>query len=394
MHGNLRTVLGVATAIGLVGTGVVLSRGTPVAHAGPGVPTDGTIADVAERVIDGVVNISSSHPMQRVVDVDPFFNDPNSPAQGAPDAHKALSMGSGVIVSTSGRILTNWHVVDGATDIEVTLHDGSEQRAKVIGHDARGDVAVLQLEGKVPGNLHPLSFGNSSAMRLGDIVLAIGDPMGVGKSVTMGIVSAKGRASVGIEDYEDFIQTDAAINPGNSGGALVNLKGELIGINTAIASKSGGYQGIGFAIPSNMAKPIMDMLLADGHVSRGYLGVDIVTVNSEIAQQQSLGNVRGVMVSAIQTGSPAAVSGLVAGDVVTAVDGTEVRDSGTLRNLIAMSKVGSTVSLDVFHKASGKRTIRAKLGELPDAQEVHPQRQPKQQPRRVPQPQPQLDDDE
>jgi serine protease Do len=197
-------------------------------------------------------------------------------------------------------------------------------------------------------------------------VLAIGDPFGVGKSVTMGIVSAKGRGNMGIEEYEDFIQTDAAINPGNSGGALVNLKGELVGINTAIASKSGGYAGISFAIPSSMAKPIMEMLVKDGRVVRGYLGVSITTVTNALQDEFKLGTNRGAVVSSVQQGSPAAKAGLVEGDVITAINGTEVRSSDVLRNTIAMIKPGTQVDLSVVARNASKKVVKAKLGELPD----------------------------
>jgi serine protease Do len=227
---------------------------------------------------------------------------------------------------------------------------------------------VLQLKGKVP-SLKPLPFGDSGSLRLGEVVLAIGDPFGVGKSVTMGIVSAKGRGNMGIEEYEDFIQTDAAINPGNSGGALVNLKGELVGINTAIASRSGGYAGIGFAIPSNMARPIMDMLVKDGRVSRGFLGVNILTVNADLASKHKLGAARGVVVADVQADSPAAKAGLAQYDVVTAINGTEVKTSDTLRNTVAMIKPGTTIEMQVVTRDGSKKVLRAKLGELPDAKQ-------------------------
>src|SRR6185369_8112512 len=192
---------------------------------------------------------------------------------------------------------------------------------KVIGVDPKADLAVLQLKGPLPA-LKPLAFGDSNQLRLGEVVLAIGDPFGVGKSVTMGIVSAKGRGGMGIEEYEDFIQTDAAINPGNSGGALVNLKGELVGINTAIASKSGGYAGIGFAIPTNMARPIMEQLIKDGKVSRGYLGVAIGTVTPQLAKENNLQAQRGALiVDVVDAQGAAAKAGLVQGDVVVALDG-------------------------------------------------------------------------
>jgi len=367
----LRTLLVTgAAALGGIGIGAAVHQSS-TAHAAPAQLADGSIADVAERVVDSVVNISSSHQVKGgPADFDPFYNDPDSPwGFEAPSPRKQMSKGSGVIVTSGGRILTNAHVVDGATDITVTLHDGTDMEAKVVGKDPKGDLAVIQLKGKVPP-LKPLAFGDSSALRLGDIVLAIGDPFGVGKAVTMGIVSAKGRASVGIEDYEDFIQTDAAINPGNSGGALVNMKGELVGINTAILSKTGGYQGIGFAIPTNMAKPIMEMLVKDGKVSRGYLGVSTATLNQAIAADQKLAVNRGVLVAGVEENSPASLAGLVQGDVVVAMNGQDMKDAGVFRNAIAMSRPGTVVNLDVV-RSRGKTMIRAKLGERTDAHQVN-----------------------
>jgi serine protease Do len=362
-----RNLLAALAVVGLVGTGAALHSGPAPAAAAPSVLTDSSIPDVAERVVDSVVNISSSTTIKNSpATQDPFFTDPDSPGFGAtPSERKLGSKGSGVVVTPQGRILTNAHVVNGADDIRVTLHDGTDFEAKVVGIDTKADLAVLQLKGKVPV-LKPLSFGDSNALRLGEVVLAIGDPFGVGKSVTMGIVSAKGRGNMGIEEYEDFIQTDAAINPGNSGGALVNLKGELVGINTAIASKSGGYAGIGFAIPTTMAKPIMEMLVKDGKVVRGYLGVSIATVTTAVQQEYKLGTNRGAMVENIQEGSPAAKAGLVEGDVITAINGSEVRTSDVLRNTIAMIRPGTTVDLQVVSRSTTKKTVKAKLGELPD----------------------------
>jgi serine protease Do len=238
-----KNVLTSVAVLGLVGTGAALHAGFGSAQASPGIPLDGSIADVTERTIDSVVNISNNHVVR--TNFDP---DDDSPFNEGPSNRMSLSKGSGVIINSTGRILTNAHVVDGADELVVTLHDGTEMKAKVVGKDPQADLAVIQLKGSVPA-LHPLAIGDSNKLRLGDVVLAIGDGLGVGKAVTMGIVSAKGRGGMGIEDYEDFIQTDAAINPGNSGGALINMRGELVGINTAILSKSGGYQGIGLAIP-------------------------------------------------------------------------------------------------------------------------------------------------
>ena len=326
-------------------------------------PASASISDVAERVVDSVVNISTT---QTVADgpfiFDPFFADPSSPSFGAPDTRKAQSLGSGVIVSADGKILTNAHVVRNADEIMVTLHDGTDHKAKVLGVDPKSDLAVLRVtDAKV--KLEPLAFADSSRLRLGEVVLAVGNPFGVGQAVTMGIVSATGRASVGIVDYEDFIQTDAAINPGNSGGALVNMKGELVGINTAILSRSGGYQGIGFAIPTNMAKPIMDMLIKDGKVSRGWLGVTLAPLDAQA--QARFGVASGVLVAQVGDGTPAAKAGLSAGDVITAVDGTGVKDVGKLRNAVAIKGAGKVTTLDI--RRDGKPSqIKVTLGNLPE----------------------------
>ncbi|MEJ7598732.1 MAG: trypsin-like peptidase domain-containing protein [Kofleriaceae bacterium] len=362
-----RHLLIALAVVGLVGAGAALHDPNAAHAAPPAHITDASIPDVAERVVDSVVNISVAHAVKGGPAAnDPFYTDPDSPAYGMePGARKQGSKGSGVIVTAQGRILTNAHVVNGADDIQVTLQDGTDWDAKVIGIDAMADLAVIQLQGKVPA-LKPLTFGDSTALRLGEIVLAIGDPFGVGKSVTMGIVSAKGRGGMGIEEYEDFIQTDAAINPGNSGGALVNLRGELVGINTAIASKSGGYAGIGFAIPTNMARPIMDMLVKDGKVSRGYLGVKIVTVNAKLAKEYKLGATRGAAVADVEQRSPAAKVGLVEGDVITALNGSEIKSSDVLRNTIAMIKPGTTVSLDVVTRTAARKAVKVKLSELPE----------------------------
>jgi serine protease Do len=386
---TLRTVLAAAAVVGLVGIGAVLHPGASPVHASPAVApaalTDSSIPDVAERVFDSVVNISTSHAVETgPASFDPFFTNPFSPGFGEPGDRMAMAKGSGVIVTASGRILTNAHVVKDADDITVTLHDNNDYEAKVVGIDPKVDLAVLQLKGKLP-TLKPVTFGDSSVLRLREVVRATGDPFGVGKSVTMGIVSAKGRGGMGIEEYEDFIQTDAAINPGNSGGALVNLKGELVGINTAIASRSGGYAGIGFAIPTNMARPIMDMLIKDGKVARGYLGVSIGTATPAIAKQEKLGTQHGAIVAGVDPSGPAARAGLAEGDVVVGLNGTEVRTGYVLRNAIAMTRPGTTVDLEVVHRNGNKATVKAKLGELPadDMVRARPaarqRRQPQQQ---------------
>ncbi len=361
-----RSVLAVVAAVGLVGAGAALTSGRAIVAAAPSaIPTDGTIADVSERVVDSVVNISVTR--EDKGGFDPFAMDPFD--QGGEQGHKVGAKGSGVIVTANGRILTNAHVVDGFEDIKVTLPDGSEHDAKVIGKDTKADLAVIQIKGQIPP-LKPIAFGDSQSLRLGDIVLAVGDGMGIGKSVSMGIVSAKGRGDMGIEEYEDFIQTDAAINPGNSGGALVNLKGELVGINTAIASRSGGSQGIGFAIPSNMARPIMEMLVRDGKVVRGYLGVNIGTVTPSIAKEHKLGASSGVVVAGVQQDGPAAKAHLNEGDVIVALDGQAMKNGGVLRNTIAMIRPGTNVTLDVVHRDGSRGKVTAKLGELPEQQQT------------------------
>jgi len=377
-----RNLIAAAAMVGLIGTGAMLHSQLEVqpayAQRTPAGLTDSSIPDVAERVVDSVVNISTAKAVRGgPAESDPFFTDENSPWYGKePSQKKLASKGSGVIISSQGRVLTNSHVVSGADDITVTLQDGSEHSATIVGQDPRADLAVLQLKGKLPA-LKPLPFGDSNSLRLGEVVLAVGDPFGVGKSVTMGIVSAKGRSGMGIEDYEDFIQTDAAINPGNSGGALVNLKGELVGVNTAIASKSGGYAGIGFAIPSNMVKPIMDMLLKDGKVVRGYLGVTIQTVTSALATEHKLASARGVYIGGVDPSGPAAKAGLSEGDIVTAFNGVEVKSGDVLRNTIAMIRPGTTVDLEVVRNNVGKKVIKAKLGDLESALKAQAAQQPR-----------------
>ncbi len=357
MTSMFRNLIAGVAAIGLVGTGAALRVGTPTANATPaGIPTDGSIADAAERAVDSVVGISVKMTGDRTIDM--FGDAMQGPAVEA--------QGSGVIVTAGGRILTNSHVVDKATEIKVLLSDGGEYLAKVVGKDPKADLAVIQLQGRFP-TLKPIAFGDSSTLRLGDVVLTIGNGLGLGNSVSVGIVSAKSRGMGGhIEEYEDFIQTDAVINHGNSGGALVNLKGELVGINTAIASRTGEYSGIGFAIPMTMVRPIMDQLVADGHVSRGYLGVAIGTATPTIAEDKKLGATHGAAVGDVQQGSPAQRAGLVEGDVVVAINGTEVRTGEALRNTIALIKPGTSVDLDVVHRDGRSSRMRATLGELPE----------------------------
>lgn len=329
------------------------------ALAEPGADSQVSIADIAEKVTPSVVNISSERVVKQPQMPFPFFFGPQDGGE-----RKQQGSGSGVIVAADGIVLTNNHVVEEASDIKVTTSDNREFEAEVVGTDAKSDLAVLRLKGKVEG-LRPLVVGDSSRMRLGDVVLAIGNPFGVGQTVTMGIVSATGRADVGIVDYEDFIQTDAAINPGNSGGALVNMRGELIGINTAILSRSGGYQGIGFAIPTKMAQPIMQSLISQGRVSRGFLGVGIQDLSPDLAAAMGAPDARGVLLSEVRADSAAAKAGLKQGDIVLKVDGTPVSSSGRLRNLIAAKGGNSKAVLEVWR--NGKiQSFEVTLGELED----------------------------
>jgi len=317
-----------------------------------------SIADVTERALPSVVNIALKKVGRaQAPQMFPFFF-------GPPQDRVEQGMGSGVIVSADGTILTNNHVVSEATEIKVTTYDRREFTAKVVGTDPKSDLAVIKVQGDVTG-LKPIPFGDSSRLRLGDVVLAIGNPFGVGQTVTMGIVSAKGRADLGIVDYEDFIQTDAAINPGNSGGALVNMEGQLVGINTAILSRSGGSQGIGFAIPTNMALPIMESLKKDGRVVRGWLGVGIQEVDAELASAMKLPVSNGVVLSDVRPGTPAARAGLKRGDVVVKLDGRPITSAGQFRNAVASTGAKHRVMLDIYR--DGKtQSIGVELGEMPN----------------------------
>ncbi len=313
------------------------------------------LPDVVERVMPSVVGIATEqtvqyrgqrrspfddHPMFR--EFEHFFGPPGRPQ---PRDRTRQGIGSGVIVDAAGVVLTNHHVIDQADTIQINLSDGRELTAEVIGTDPQSDIAVLQIQDP-PDDLQPIAFGDSDALRLGESVIAIGNPFGLSGTVTLGIISAKGRANVGILDYENFIQTDAAINPGNSGGALIDLNGRLIGINTAIMSRSGGYQGVGFAIPSNMARMVKESLVADGTVDRGWLGVVIQDLTPELAEALGLEEgLEGVILSDVHPESPAAEAGLTRGDVVTEIAGARVRKSHELRNAVGLRSPGSEVSV-------------------------------------------------
>jgi serine protease Do len=275
-------------------------------------------------------------------------------------------LGSGVIVTKDGYILTNNHVIDNADEVKVTLQDGREFTAKVIGRDPKSDVAVIKIDGK---DLPVVPMADSDTVQVGDVVLALGNPFGVGQTVTTGIVSATGRGNLGIEDYEDFIQTDAAINPGNSGGALVDVEGRLIGINTAIYSRSGGNQGIGFAIPSDLARNVMDSLIKHGHVTRGYLGVMIQDVTPALAKEFKLKEATGALVGDVVPKGPADKAGLKNGDVVLDYNGKKVTDSRRLRLAVGETKPGTTVPVKILRDGATK-TLEVTVQQLPGSEQL------------------------
>ena len=292
-----------------------------------------------------------------------FFGDDLSKFFSQPQAPRGLireGLGSGVIVDASGYVLTNNHVVEGADEVSVKLSDDRTFKAEVVGSDPKTDIAVLKIDGK---NLATATLGDSGGLEVGEWVAAVGNPFGLTSTVTAGIVSAKGRSQVAIADYEDFIQTDAAINPGNSGGPLVNLAGEVVGINTAIASRTGGYQGVGFAIPINLAKSIMGSLIHEGRVVRGFLGVGIQPLNEGLAESFGYQGTAGALVGDVSPGSPADEAGIKQGDIVRRYDDEEITTVNQLRNLVASTGPGTTVRIEVF-RDGGARELSVKIGEL------------------------------
>ncbi|OQW31346.1 MAG: hypothetical protein A4E19_20470 [Nitrospira sp. SG-bin1] len=296
----------------------------------------------ANKVIPAVVSIAST-----VMVRDQAFSDEALPFGlfKDPPTRRQYGQGSGVIVSPDGYIVTNNHVVADAVDVEVILADRRQYKGKVVATDPKTDVAVVKIHAS---NLPTATWGDSSLLAVGDFVLAIGNPLGLSRTVTFGIVSAVGRADVGVADFEDFIQTDAPINPGNSGGALVNIQGELVGINTAIASPTGGSVGVGFAIPSNMARAAMQSLIKTGRVVRGFLGASTQDVSPPLGKIFRLPDVKGAIVTDVQAKGSAERAGLRRGDVVVRFDGRDVMDSGQLRNLVAQSSIGSKHRLDLI----------------------------------------------
>ncbi len=328
-----------------------------------------SFSDAARKAIPSVVNISATRQVRRR---NPLLEDPAFQRffgeRFSLPPETQLSLGSGVIVSREGYILTNDHVVEGVTDIQVTLHDGRTVMGKTVGTDPDTDLAVVRINTQ---GLTAITFGQSENARVGDLVLAIGDPFSVGQTVTMGIISAVGREIAPANPFGRFIQTDAAINPGNSGGALVDTNGNLIGINTLIFSRSGGYQGIGFAIPVSLAKRVMEQIIETGSVTRGWFGVDVADISPELAESLGLKGTRGAIVGAIERGSPAEKGGIRLGDVIVAINGKAVPDVSSALNAIAEMAPGRSVPVKVVRRNQevtvevtvGKRRPRPKTEE-------------------------------
>ena len=329
----------------------------------------GSYHEAVKRSMPAVVNIftskTSAKPKTRK-GVDPKSGDPLFKfffGDQPPEEEPSSSLGSGVLVSPEGYILTNHHVISDADDIDVALSDGRKVKAQVIGSDPETDIAVLKIEAKQLPT--PITLGKVESVHVGDVVLAIGNPFGVGQTVTSGIVSALGRDHVGINTFENFIQTDAAINPGNSGGALIDTRGNLIGINTAIYSNNGGSMGIGFAIPINLAKQIMESILANGSVTRGWIGVEPQNLTKELSESLGLpGNTQGVLLSGVLEGGPAARGGIKPGDVLIAVNGSPIKDVRSLLNQIAQISPGNDAKLTILRKGK-ELELTAQTGKRP-----------------------------
>jgi len=334
-----------------------------------------SLAPMLERSMPAVVNISTStniqvseNPLMQDPYFRQFFNVPNQLRQ-----QQKNSLGSGVIIDSSqGLVLTNNHVIDKADKILVTLNDGRQLTAELVGTDPEADVAIIRIPGN---NLTQLAIADSSQLKVGDFVVAIGNPFGLGQTVTSGIVSALGRSGLGIEKYENFIQTDASINPGNSGGALVNLRGELIGMNTAILAPTGGNVGIGFAIPTNMIMTIKESLVKHGEVRRGLLGVTTQDLTPELVSAFNLENKHGAAISRIESNSPAAKAGLEPGDIIVSANGRPIKTSHDIRNIVGLLQVGDKVDIEYF-RGNEKKSVVATIGkqELPQlaGEQLHP----------------------
>jgi serine protease Do len=388
MAAPVHRTIGSAIGIGLVsaaliwgGQSLTASHASGSPSAAPAVSVPATPAngftEVAKMVTPAVVNITTvmtekisdsrgSMPDELRERMEEFFGKPFGPRgrgpQGPGDIPRGGGQGSGVIVSPDGYILTNNHVIDNAREVTVTLPDKREFKGKIVGTDPKTDLAVVKVEAE---NLPTVAWGDASKLQVGEYVLAVGNPFGLNSTVTLGIVSALGRGHMGITQYEDFIQTDAAINPGNSGGALVNTKGELVGINTAIFSQSGGYQGVGFAVSSTMGKPIYESLVKDGKVVRGYLGIGIQDLNHDLAKSFGIKDSKGALVSDVKEDSPADKAGLKQGDVITAYQGAPVDDAVALQRLVTRTTVGNKAAIKVIRDGREKE-LTVTVGEQPD----------------------------
>ncbi len=328
-----------------------------------GKPAAGSYREAAQAALPSVVHIyttqKTKQPRHPLFD-DPvfrhFFGDqPESPSQ------RSAGLGSGVIVSANGMILTNYHVIEGASDIKVSLNDGRSFHAKVVGSDPESDLALLNIKAE---NLPAITFGQVDDLRVGDVALAIGNPFGVGQTVTMGIISALGRSHLGINTFENFIQTDAAINPGNSGGALIDTQGHLIGINTAIYSQSGGSLGIGFAIPVSSARNIIEEIVRHGSVTRGWIGVEAQEITSDLADSFKLPNTDGVLIAGVMRGGPADLAGMRPGDILLAVDGKQVKDPQGMLSLIAALAPDTQANFQL-RREQRKIDLSIKIGKRP-----------------------------
>ncbi|MDR4474891.1 MAG: DegQ family serine endoprotease [Nitrospira sp.] len=332
--------------------------------------------DVAKTVTPAVVNITTSG-AEEVSDggrhrgrPEDFFGSPFGPRRFGPPMEpkerRGGGQGSGVIVSPDGYVLTNNHVIAGAKTVTVTLPDKREFKGRIVGTDPKSDVAVVKIDGS---QLPTIPWGDSSRLQVGEYVLAVGNPFGLNSTVTLGIVSALGRGHMGITQYEDFIQTDAAINPGNSGGALVNTRGELVGINTAIFSQTGGYQGVGFAVPTGMSKPIYESLVKTGKVVRGFLGIGIQDLNHDLAKSFGVTGSNGAVVTDVKEEGPAEKAGIKQGDVILSFQGTSIEDAVTLQRAVTRSAVGSKVTVKVMRDGQEKELV-VTIAELPDNPQV------------------------
>jgi Do/DeqQ family serine protease len=330
---------------GSSGAGTVVT--VQEAPATPDTPRAMSYADAAKRALPAVVHIYTSQEVK--ASRHPFLNDPLFRHffgdRFGDGSQRRSGLGSGVVVSPEGYILTNNHVIEGADDIEVSSNDGRKYKARVVGADPESDLAVLRIP--ADHGLAVISFGSSDSLRVGDAVLAIGNPFGVGQTVTSGIVSALGRTHLGINTFENFIQTDAAINPGNSGGALVDANGALIGINTAIYSQSGGSMGIGFAIPVSLARNVMDQIVKNGSVTRGWIGVEVQEITPDLAESFKLSGVEGALIAGVMRGSPADKGGIRPGDVLLKVAGKPVKNAQVMLDLIAALKPDAPSRFDL-----------------------------------------------